>query len=201
LLLVTFALSTMSFALLFRTEVGQFALIDRWERAALAFGRDVNDDQYARLEALSHHGAAYAALRGGLQGPVLALALATLIRAWFGSSGSDATYRQVLAVVVHAGVILMFRDLVSAPLDYVRETLASPATLSTFLPIFDDASPIARFLAMIDLFVVWWALVLAIGVSVIYRRRMRSVVVPFIGAYIGAAAVLAIAMAMLGGTV
>jgi hypothetical protein len=190
----------MSSALFLRTEVGQLALIDRWERAALAFGRDVDDDQYARLQALSTHGTAYAALTGGLQGPVLAVAVAALIYGWFGSGGSEPTYRQVLAVVVHAGVILMLRDLVSAPLNYVRETLASPLTLTSFLPMFDEASPIARFLGMIDMFVVWWALVLAIGVSAIYRRRIRSVVVPFIGAYIGAAALLAIAMAFFGGT-
>ena len=38
----------------------------------------------------------------------------------------------------------------------------------------DEASPVARFLGVVDLFVVWWIVVLAIGMSVLYRRPTRS---------------------------
>lgn len=213
---MTVAVTVMSGALLLQTEVGRVALVDRWERTALAFGRDVDDARYARLNELSTNGPAYALITGLLQGPVLVFGLAALIygSGAFGSrlwplgpkaerrqpNADRRSYRQVLAVVSHAGVILAFRDAVGAPLNYVRETLASPTTLTMFFPMFDEASPVARFFGLIDLFVLWWAVVLAIGASVLYRRRMSTLVAAFIGTYIGVALLLALVMALSGGT-
>ena len=49
----------------------------------------------------------------------------------------------------------------------------------------------ARFLGMIDLFLVWWVVVLAIGLAVLYKRRTGPVAFSLLGAYIGIAAVIA----------
>ena len=59
----------------------------------------------------------------------------------------------------------------------------------------------ARFLGALDLFVLWWALVLGIGVALLYRKPARPTALAFMGAYVGVAALLAIAMAVSGGTV
>jgi hypothetical protein len=64
----------------------------------------------------------------------------------------------------------------------------------------DEASLVARFLGALDLFVIWWAIVLAIGVAVLYRRRARTVAVMFVGVYAALALLLAIAMAVTGGS-
>jgi hypothetical protein len=61
-------------------------------------------------------------------------------------------------------------------------------------------SPAARFLGALDLFVVWWVIVLAIGVAVLYRRPARSTASALMGVYVGFAALLAISMAVAGGT-
>ena len=39
---------------------------------------------------------------------------------------------------------------------------------------FDETSPVARFLGAIDLFTLWWAIVLGIGVAVLSGRRART---------------------------
>ncbi len=182
-----------------QTDVGRQALVDQWERSALAFGHEVDDESYAVLTRLSDRGPAYALLTAVASGPVLTFATAGVIVGLFGRL--RASYTQVLAVVAHAGVVLAVRQVLVTPLNYSRESLASPTTLSLLFPMFDEASPLARFAGAIDLFVVWWVLVLAAGVSLLYRRSTRTTAFAFMGAYVGFAALLAIAMAVSGGTV
>ena len=103
-------------------------------------------------------------------------------------------------VVSYAGVILALRQVIATPVDYVRESIASPTTLVQFFAMLDEASPLARFLGVIDLFVVWWIVVLAIGVSVLYQRPTRRLALAFTGAYVALALLAALAMAVSGGT-
>jgi hypothetical protein len=105
----------------------------------------------------------------------------------------------VLAVVVHANVVLALRHLVAAPVNYARESMASPTTLVLFFTMLDEGSVPARFFGLIDIFVFWWLVVLAIGASVLYRGRTRTFAAQFIGIYIAVALLLAGAMAWLGG--
>ena len=58
-------------AVLFRTEVGQVALVDQWERTALAFGQDVDDARYAQFQAFSRNGPLYGVAMALASGPVL----------------------------------------------------------------------------------------------------------------------------------
>ena len=199
-LTVTFLLSAGASAVVLETAVGRFALLDRWERTAVAFGQSIDDSRYAAMGAASEHGSLYALASGVAAGPLLAVVVSSLLFLACRPSGTVAvTYAQVLAVVAHAGVILALREVVAAPLTYVRETLASPLTLRLLFSGLDEASPPARFAGAIDLFVVWWIIVLAVGMSVLYRRPARRLAVMFLGAYLAAAAVLVIAMALTGG--
>ncbi|MDO8794159.1 MAG: YIP1 family protein [Vicinamibacterales bacterium] len=201
-LVLTFLISTISTAALLQTEVGRVALVDQWERTASAFGQNVDDRQYAALEDASSHGTAYAAISSFASGPLLAFGLAALLLVVFnGALGGAATYPQLLAITAHASVILALRQLIAAPVNYTRETLASPMTMTIFFSMLDEASPIARLFGVIDLFVVWWLAVLAIGLSVLYRRPTRRVLMGLVGAYVVLALLLVIAMAVTGGTV
>jgi hypothetical protein len=214
MMLTTFVVTAACGVALMVTSVGQQALVDQWERTALAFGREVPDERYAELVALSDFGAVYAMIRALATGPVLSCVVAGMVFGVFGrfravpaagpasrpdADASRVRYAHVLAVATHAGVILALRQLVAAPFQYARETLASPTTLGQLFPIFDEVSPAARFLGAIDLFVVWWAIVLAIGVSLLYRRSARATASVFLGVYLGFAALLAISMAVAGG--
>ena len=116
-LVVALALATAaSQAVLFATGVGQVALVDQWERTALAFGQDVDDARYADFQALSRNGPLYGVATALVSGPVLTVAVAALIFAVFrGKGGRTVSYSQVLAVMAHASVILAIRQIVSRP--------------------------------------------------------------------------------------
>ena len=200
-LALTTAVTFVSSAALLETETGRLALVDQWERTAIAFGQPVDDARYAMFGRASEQGTAYAALAALASGPLLVFGISLLLFAVFnGMLHGAAQFRQVVAITAYAGVILALRQVVAAPLDYARETLASPATANLLFTTLDAASPLARFLGVIDLFVVWWVSALAIGIAVLYRRRARSLVLGFIGGYLAVAALLALVMAVAGGT-
>ena len=200
-LIVTFLITAALSAALLETRVGQLALLDQWERTAIAFGQDVSDEQYEAMRAASDNGAAYAVASSLAAGPAVACGLAALLLAGFRLTGArGVTYRQVLSVVAHAGVILLLRQVIATPIVYARETLASPVTLNLFFTVLDEASPLARFLAAVDLFVVWWIIVIAIGMSVLYGRPARRLAIIFVAVYALLAASLTVAMALTGGT-
>jgi len=177
------------------TDVGQLALVDQWERTALAFGQAVDDTRYADLMAWSRLGPAVAAGNALLAGPGLALVVSLLVFVWL-RRVKTVSYSQVLAVVVHAGVVLAVGRLVAAPLVYARETTASATTVGAWFPSLDEASPAARFLGAIDLFTLWWAVVLGIGVAVLSGRRARTCAVWIVSVYVGLALVAAAVMAI-----
>ena len=188
-----------SMAAFVATDVGKVALVDQWERTALAFGQPVDDERYAELQRLSGYGIPYAGATAVLRGPVAMLALAAVVYGVCAAGGYRATLRQVVAVVAHAGVILAFRDVVSVPVNFVRESLASPLSVVSLAGMLDEGSPVARFLALIDVFLVWWLVVLAIGLSVLDRTRVRVVAVTLFGVYFAVALLMAGTMAVLGG--
>jgi len=207
LLLTTLSVAAAG-AGVFGTNVGRVALIDEWERSAAAFGRPVDDAGYARLQALSANGVAYGVGRAIISGPVALGAVALLLHAVFrgprrkapGQERPNVRLTQVFTVVAYSGVLLALRQLVAAPAVLIRETTASATAVGVWFPLFDEASPMARLLAMLDLFVLWWLVVLAVGVSVVYGVRVRRTGLAFVGAYLGFALVMAAAMAILGGT-
>jgi Yip1 domain len=192
-----------------RTEVGQQALVDQWERTATAFGQPVDDEAYGRMEEMAGNvtfGTLYAVATAVASGPALVLVLAGLLSIFLtpgpgaGAPGLRPSFGQVLAVVSSAGVILALRQVVATPIDYFRESIASPTTLVQLFSMLDETSPVARFLGIVDLFVIWWIAVLAIGLSVLYQRSSRRLVLAFAGAYIALALLAALAMAISGGT-
>ena len=199
-LVVTTAITFLCSIGFLATAIGQQALADQWERTAVAFGQPVDDTGYARMEeraASGGVGVLYSAATALGYGPVLVFGVSALL---FLVLKPRHSYSQVLAVVAYAGVILALRQLIATPVDYVRESIASPTTLIQFFSMFDEASPVARFLGVIDLFVVWWLVVLAIGASVLYERPTRSLALAFAGAYVVLALMAALVMAVSGGT-
>ena len=64
----------------------------------------------------------------------------------------------------------------------------------------DEASLPARFFGTIDFFVIWWIIVLAVGMSVLYGRPVQRLAGVFVGVYVTLAVVLTVVMAVTGGT-
>lgn len=201
-LVLTLAINAAVGIVLMQTDAGRHALLDQMVRSAEAYGTTINDAQYAQLERMSERGATFLTVGAVVGGLVAVTGLAGILLGIF-NVGFDgrASYRQMLAIVAHAGVILTLRALFAAPLNYASESFASPSALGVFFPMLDEASPAARFLGFIDLFLIWWVIVLAIGMSVLYRRPAQPIALGFLGAYVVIALVWAGAMAMLGRTV
>jgi hypothetical protein len=199
LLLTTFTVAAAG-AAVFGTDIGRLALLDEWERSAAAFGRPVDDAEYIRLRTLSENGVVYGIGRALVTGPMALGAVALLVYALFRRRRPDMRLGQVFAVVVYSGVVLAIRQLIAVPAVWVRETTASATAIGRWFPVFDEASPAARLLSMLDLFVLWWLVLLAIGVSVLYGVRARRTAIALVALYLVVAAVMAGAMAVLGGT-
>jgi hypothetical protein len=201
LVAVLAVITAASQALLFQTEVGRVALVDQWERTALAFGQPVDAARYAEFQALSGNGPLYGVATALAGGPVLTLVVAAVIAFAFRRNDRVVSFSQVVAVVAHTSVILAIRLLVSIPVSYAREATGGATSLGLWFPALDAASFAGRFVGALDVFVLWWVVLLAIGVAVLYGRQSRSMAAAFLGVYAGLALLLAVTMTALGGTV
>ena len=96
----------------------------------------------------------------------------------------SARFRAVFAIVVHSGVVLSLQRLVALPLNYINESLSAPTNLGVMLPMLEETSLLAGFLSGIDLFTVWWLLVVAIGLSVVYRLTATRIALRLLACYV-----------------
>lgn len=183
------------------TRIGQDAQLDQQIRTMENFGVTVTPEmQHGMEEGLPR--ARYWALGGVLVMSFVFTALFAGIGyvVFNAMMGGSASFKQVLAVVAHAGIISMLGQLFTVPLNYARESTSSATNLSVFLPFLEEGSVLARFTGMIDFFALWWLIVLAIGFSVLYRRKSSAIFASFAGVYLVVAAVAAIVMRAFAGS-
>jgi hypothetical protein len=200
-LLCCTALSAGAWAALYSTEIGRVALVDQLERTILAMGLPLTNTSYTDLQAVSHLGGRYAVARAVLLGPVLVAAIGTVLHvgAKFRRTGDPISLRQCLALATHAGVILTVRDLVAAPLSYMRETTASATTMGQVFPLLDETSTLARFLGSLDLFVLWWAALVGLGAALVWGRAVRRTVAGGLCLFVAGAGLVALGLGLAGG--
>ncbi len=190
-------------AVFFSTDVGRRALLDQQVRTLESFGVRIPDEAYDRMEERLAQPTTplLTAASQMVTIPLFAVVIAAVGLLVFNVVlGGDATFKQALAVVAHAGVITVVQQLFALPLDYVRESLASPTALAVFFPFLDETSFAARLLGSIDLFVLWWIVNLATGFGVLYKRPTGPMAASFIGVYAGLALVLAALRMALSGS-
>lgn len=194
LAVVTLVTCALTFAML-STERGQSAMLDQQVRQTEAFGQTVTEEQYSRMEQM------LPVMRYIVTGsqlamiPVITLVVVGILFAVFNALlGGSATFKQVAAVVTHSGAVTLVQQLFIAPLNYARESMSSATNLGVFVPFLDEGNIVARFLGVIDLFIVWWLLVMAIGLGVLYKRKTAPIFWSFIGIYVIIALVVALVM-------
>ena len=102
--------------------------------------------------------------------------------------GGNATFKQVFAVMSHAGIVPTLSPLLAAAMmaGGVAPAGVRPpgANLGIFVPMLEETSFVAVMLLSIDLIVVWWIVSLAIGLGVLYKRRTGPIATTFIGIYV-----------------
>ncbi|MGQ0733439.1 MAG: YIP1 family protein [Acidobacteriota bacterium] len=186
-------------AALLSTNVGQQALVDERVRVIEEFGGQVSDLAYGRWQAEPPWWVYLTSGSRLLLTPVVTLIVAGGLLALAGFAGARATFRQSLAVSVHAGIVLVLGQVVAMPLHYVRESLTSPLNLAAVLPLLEEGTWPARVLGTVDVFVVWWLALLAVGLSVLTGRRATRYFGWAGGLYLGFSVVVALTLAVVGG--
>jgi hypothetical protein len=126
----------------------------------------------------------------------IALALFGAARA---GGAHTTTMTQSLAIAVHATVPLALGQIIATPLHYVRESLTSPLNLAAILPLMEEGTLPARFFGTIDLFALWWAALLAIGLSALTGQRARRYAWRIAALFFVFAAVTATIIVAMGG--
>jgi hypothetical protein len=201
LLALLTALTAAALGVFYATEVGRLALVDQWERTALALGQPVDDGRYADFHRASGQAPVHAATTALMNIVGVTVAAAAVAHLALRTPSGAGSFAQTMAVSTHAATILALRSLIGAPLGYLGETTANPMSLGRLFPNLNDFSPVARVLGSIDLFVVWWAVVFAIGLAVLYRRKARPLALACLALYVAVVMVAAGVMALTGGTV
>jgi hypothetical protein len=167
------------------TEAGRQAALDNNVRQMENFGMQVSDEMYANMAKGMRFATYQTFFSVLLAGPIFTFILAGILYGVFAVlMGGQATFKQLLAVYVHSTVISAAGQLFTGPLNYFRGSMSSATNLAVFLPMLDENSFIARLLGMVDLFLVWWLVLLAIGLGVLYRRKTQPIAIGLFGVYI-----------------
>lgn len=183
------------------TDVGQQAWLDQTVEQAEAWtGTAMTDEAYANQESMADYAGYMGAVQMIVSVPLLALIIGAVVFAIFNAlMGGTATFKQVMAVVAHSQIISALAFLVSTPINYVKGSMTGATNLGVLFPMLDESSFIARLLGMLDLFALWWLVVLSIGLAVLYKRKTGSVATVLFGVYAVIALGIATYMSTRGG--
>ena len=179
------------------TRVGRLAGLDQQVRQLESMGTVVTDSLYAQLRAWQPYRPLLTAGAILLGWPIAWAAGAALILAV--GRQADVTFAQVFSVLVHASSVFALRAVVAAPINYARESLGGATSLGVIVPGLGDTTFAARLFGSIDIFVLWWVALVAVGLGMLYRRRAASIARWLLGAYATGAAALALTQALRGG--
>ena len=193
--LLTAVIIAVFAALPMTTDAGQQAALEQSVSQQEAMGFQVSDEAYEQMRkgmSVMPYVTAGGILFGSL---IMVLILSAILWAVFNAvMGGDAAYKQILAVLVHAGVISALGQLFTGPINYFRGAVTSATNLSALLPMFDETSFMGRLAGTIDIFIIWWLIVLSIGLAVLYRRKTQPIAIALFAVY--ACIALAIAAIM-----
>jgi hypothetical protein len=182
--LLTSVIMAFGAALPMTTEAGKQAAVDQQVSSLEAFGMQVTDEQYAQFQkgtAILPYTTAASVVFGGL---VIALIMAAILWAIFNAAlGGDAKYKQILSVLIHASVISAIGQLFTGPINYFRGAVGSATNLTALLPMLDDKSFAGKLAGAVDIFIIWWVIVLAIGLAVLYRRKTQPIATTLFAIY------------------
>jgi hypothetical protein len=188
------------------TRVGRLAALDHLVRQLESFGAIVTDERYAQLRSWLPYWPAIIAAAIVIGWPFLWVSLAAVIKVIANTLSRRSpglrrrvTFAQVLAIVVHSSAVLALRSVIAAPVNYARESLGGATSLSMVLPAFGESTFAARLIAAVDIFIVWWVVLVALGLGILYDTRAHFVAIWLLGAYAAGAVAVALTMVLRGG--
>ena len=185
------------------TERGRQAAIDAAVQQTERFmGRSVTPEMYAQMQRQAPF-RAYATMIFAPAG----IALVTLIIGglyyliFTVVLGGTATYKQVMSILAHAGMVTALGALVAAPIQYMQGTATpmGPFTLTALLPMLDENSFLARMLGFVSVISVWQTVVTGIGLGVLYKRKATNIIIGLLVLSLVLAAIFAWVTGMFSG--
>src|SRR5262245_57875490 len=177
------------------TAVGQQALVDERVRTTEMMGGRVDDAVYAGLLANPPLSAYLTSGGRALLTPPVTLVVALALVGLAALERARLPFVVALAIVVHATVVLALQQVVALPAQFVRESLGSPSSLATLVPMVDEGTWLARWLGSIDVFGLWWVVLIAVGLAAATARSTLHWLVRLVAAYVAIAALVAGAVA------
>ena len=200
LVLVTIVMAVCT-ALPMTTEAGKEATLRSQVEGMESFGMQVSDAQYEGMRrgmAIAPYTTAGAIL---VFSPLMTVIFATILFVVFTvAMGGGGTFKHVLAVMVHAAAISALQQLFTGPVNYFRGAVTSATNLAVLLPMLDPKSFAGRMASMIDFFLIWYLLVLAMGLAVLYKRRTQPIAITLYAIYAVIVVGFAAVMSRLGGS-
>ena len=133
--------------------------------------------------------------------PLLSLAVSGLLLGVFAISGGSASFKQVLSVYVHSGVVGTVAGIVNAVINYFLVTDTNVTSLAGIGNALAEKGFIPGFFSALDLTIFLGLFVLAIGLGVLYRRRTAPIFMGLTAVYLVIAVVVgAVKAAFAGGS-
>ena len=187
-------------ALPLTTEAGRQAAIDQQVAQMQSFGMTVNDQMYEQMEKGAGRMPYVTGISVLVMTPLIAVIFSGILFAIFNAAlGGEATFKQVLSVYSHAGAVSALSAIFSGIVNYFRGSMGSVANLGALLPMLPEDSFAGRLLGMVDVFLIWYIVVLAIGLGVLYRRRTQPIAISLLSVYAVIAIVIALIKSRAGG--
>jgi hypothetical protein len=200
MLVLTTVITAVCAALPMTTDAGKEAALRSQVEGMESFGMTISDQQY---EGMRRQMAMAPYTTGGfivVIGPIMAVVFSAILFVIFNVAlGGEASFKQMFTVYIHAGAIMTLQQLFTGPLNYFRGAVTGATNLSVLLPMIDPKSFLGRVLAMTDLFIIWYVLVLAIGLAVLYKRRTQPIAITLYAIYAVIVFGVAAVMSRLGG--
>lgn len=200
-LAITIVLTSLAWFGFLSTDTGRQAFIDQQFQQQEAWGQTITPEVEQRINNSAPVMRWVVPASTLIIGPIFVVVIALVLYGVFAAAlGGGATFVQTLAVVVHAGIVTTVAGLGIMALNYVRGSMSSATNLGVFVQMLPEDSFLVRFLGMIDLMWVWYLIVLAIGLGVLYRRKTSTIAISFFAVYLVIALGVAAFRSSLGGS-
>ncbi len=200
ILALTTVIVALFTALPLTTEAGRQAAIDTQVQQMQSFGVTVSDQMYQQMENRSKMMPYTTGISILFVTPIFAVIIAGILFAIFNAAlGGEASFKQVFTVLAHAGAVSALSAIFSGTINYFRGAMGSVANLGALLPMLPEKSFVANLLGAIDVFLIWYIVVLAMGLAVLYRRRTQPIAIALMGVYAVIAIVIAVVKSRAGG--
>lgn len=200
MLAVTTVLVAVFTALPMTTPAGRQAALDQQVESMKSFGFEVNDQMYEQMEKSSQMAPYTTGFSVLFISPIFAVVIAGILFAIFNAAlGGEASFKQVFTVLVHAGAVSALSSVFSGVINYFRGGVSSAANLGALLPMLPEGSFTANLLGTVDVFLIWYIIVLAMGLGVLYRRRTQPIAISLLLVYAVIAVIIAVVKSRAGG--